>query len=79
MPRYKVEQRELAAQLARLRDKADWSLGAAARVGGLSKAFLWSIEGGAVNVSVKTLVQLANAYQIPPSELLFLVEEEIVE
>ncbi len=75
-PEYVLSPARLGEYLRGMREKHAMGLTQASRIAGISRSYLWGVERGRQNITVGTLVKLANAYSLPPSEIVFAVEDE---
>jgi transcriptional regulator with XRE-family HTH domain len=62
-------QRLLAANVRRLRNNLQWTQEQAAEASEIAVRHFQKIEGGEVNVTVATLVQVAKAFRVPVKAL----------
>ncbi len=66
---FDAAKRHLAANVATLRARRRWSQQQAADAAGLDLKHMQKLEYGALNASLKTLVRLARAFDVPVSKL----------
>lgn len=69
-PQFDAAKRHLAANLARLRKRQSWSQQQLADAAGLDLKHVQRIEYAALNLSLRTLVKLASAFEIELGRLL---------